>query len=157
MSYEFSWNILEDTFDNISDVLGSTMSDNHTGEEVMDHEACEELMGNIVNGKINHSDMKDTKSDNVKVPNTRICENVKEVSEELIPVGRSRSNSWPRRNLGLQRFVRIILNILFLSLNTVLAYLILLNIILRWLVRKEVLRRKVGKASLLSKITKSYL
>ena len=155
MSYEFSWNILEDTFDNISDVLGNTMSDNHIGEEVMDHGACEELMGNIVNENMNHSNMEETNSDYVKVPNTTICEKIEEASEELFPVGRSRSNSWPRRKL--QRFVRIVLNILSLSLNTVLAYLILLNIILRWLVRKEVLRRKVRKVSLLSKITKSFM
>ena len=100
MSYEFSWNILEDAFDNISDVLGNTVS-----EEVMDHGVCEELMGNIISDNTNNSDMDAKNSDDVKVPDPRISENIEEVLEELTPVGRSRSNSWPRRKLGLQRFV----------------------------------------------------
>ena len=100
MSYEFSWNILEDAFDNISDVLGNTVS-----EEVMDHGVCEELMRNIISENTNNSNMDAKNSDDVKVPDPRISENIEEVFEELTPVGRSRSNSWPRRKLGLQRFV----------------------------------------------------
>ena len=108
MSYEFSWNLLESTFDKVGDVLGDTISDIKFEQEVMDESItnndCELPMENGINEHIMFADSDINKENNhddlqFKSLDPAISENMK-AAEEILPQGRSRSNSWPRRKFG---------------------------------------------------------
>ena len=109
MSYEFSWNLLESTFDKVGDVLGDTISDIKFEQEVMDESItntdCELPMENQINEHIMYADSDNNKENNdddllFKSLDPAISENTVKAAEEILPQGRSRSNSWPRRMFG---------------------------------------------------------
>ena len=110
MSYEFSWNLLESTFHKVGDVLGDTISDINFEQEVMDesitnyYESPEE---NGINEHIIYEDRDNNKEHNLDDLQFKSLdpENTVKAAEEILPEGRSRSNSWPRRQFG-PRFVK---------------------------------------------------
>jgi len=115
MSYEFSWNLLESTFDKVSVVLGDTMSDNEFKQEAMDQLStvnnCE------IETEINFFMTSETEIKEENIVNKVklealdvISSNTVQEPEEILPHGRSRSNSWPRRNFNprlVEVFIRI--------------------------------------------------
>jgi hypothetical protein len=109
MSYEFSWNLLESTFDKVGDVLGDTISDINFEQEVMDeaitNNDCELPIENGINEHIMYADSDNNKENNhddlqFKSLDPALSENMAKAAEEILPQGRSRSNSWPRRKFG---------------------------------------------------------
>ena len=105
---EFSWNLFEDTFNKVGDVLGDTISDINFEQQVMDQlvtSDCEIPMDDSNNERVMCTEIDTNEEKNSDVftdvqfnsLDPAVSENILKVTEEMSPLSRSRSNSWPKR------------------------------------------------------------
>lgn len=91
MSSEFAWNIIESTFDKVSDVLGESIS-----EELIQGINDNPVLTENCEFPIDEQKI-ECRTDGNILPLTQIWLTS---SDELAPQERLRSNSWPRRKFG---------------------------------------------------------
>eukprot|EP00092_Neocalanus_flemingeri_P019449 GFUD01021067.1.p1 GENE.GFUD01021067.1~~GFUD01021067.1.p1 ORF type:complete len:534 (-),score=133.20 GFUD01021067.1:41-1642(-) len=100
---EFSWDLLESTFDKVGDVLGDTISDidiYHEMSDTMVTSDCKIPMDVINENSMSIEIVKSEVScEYSQFDDPEVSDNMSIKSEDMLPQSRERSNTWPKRQL----------------------------------------------------------